>query len=47
MLHVAAVVAWLGGSLFVSLFLLSSQPPDSDEAPKERRMPRCAAGRCS
>ncbi|MFP3710422.1 hypothetical protein SB783_41310, partial [Paraburkholderia sp. SIMBA_009] len=38
MLHVAAVVAWLGGSLFVSLFLLSSQPPDSDEAPKERRM---------
>ncbi len=38
MLHVAAVVAWLGGSLFVSLFLLSSQPPDSDEAPKERKM---------
>ncbi|WP_232033827.1 CopD family protein [Achromobacter insolitus] len=38
MLHVAAVVAWLGGSLFVSLFLLSSQPQDSDEAPKERKM---------
>jgi len=38
MLHVAAVVTWLCGSLFVSLFLLSSQPPDSDEAPKERKM---------
>lgn len=38
MLHVAAVVAWLGGSLFVSLFLLSSQPQDSEEAPKERKM---------
>jgi uncharacterized membrane protein len=38
MLHVAAVVAWLGGSLFVSLFLLSSQPQDGDEAPKERKM---------
>lgn len=38
MAHVAAVVAWLAGSLFVSLFLLSSQPQDGDEAPKERRM---------
>lgn len=40
MAHVAAVVAWLAGSLFVSLFLLSSQPQDSDGAPKERRMLR-------
>ncbi|WP_454674666.1 CopD family protein [Achromobacter pestifer] len=38
MVHVAAVVAWIGGSLFVSLFLLSSPPQDSDEAPKERKM---------
>lgn len=38
MLHVAAVSAWLLGSLFVSLFLLTSQPEDADEAPKERKM---------
>ncbi|KRC85641.1 hypothetical protein ASE30_01310 [Achromobacter sp. Root83] len=38
MAHVAAAVAWLAGSLFVSLFLLSSQPQDGDEAPKERKM---------
>ncbi|MFD4839293.1 CopD family protein [Achromobacter sp. NPDC058515] len=38
MAHVAAVVAWLAGSLFVSLFLLSSQPRDGDDAPKERKM---------
>lgn len=38
MAHVAAVVAWIVGSLFVSLFLLSSQPQDGDEAPKERKM---------
>ncbi|PND34229.1 hypothetical protein C1I89_08310 [Achromobacter pulmonis] len=38
MLHVAAVVAWLGGSLFVSLFLLSSQPQEGGQAPKESRM---------
>jgi uncharacterized membrane protein len=38
MAHVAAVVAWIVGSLFVSLFLLSSQPQDGDDAPKERKM---------
>ncbi|MEN4923110.1 CopD family protein [Achromobacter spanius] len=38
MAHVAAAVAWLAGSLFVSLFLLSSQPQEGDDAPKERRM---------
>lgn len=38
MAHVAAVVAWIVGSLIVSLFLLSSQPQDGDEAPKERKM---------
>lgn len=38
MAHVAAVVAWLAGSLFVSLFLLSSQPQDGDDAPRERKM---------
>lgn len=38
MAHVAAVVAWIAGSLFVSLFLLSSQPQDDEDAPKERRM---------
>lgn len=38
MAHVAAVVTWMVGSLFVSLFLLSSQQQDSDEAPKERKM---------
>jgi len=38
MAHVAAVVAWLVGSLFVSLFLLSSPNQDGDEAPKERKM---------
>ena len=32
MLHVAAVAAWLCGSLFVSLFLLTSQPQEG-EAP--------------
>lgn len=37
MLHVAAVAAWLCGSLFVSLFLLTSQPQEG-EAPKERKM---------
>ena len=47
MLHVAAVAAWLCGSLFVSLFLLTSQPQEG-EAPKERRCwARCAAGPCS
>ncbi len=38
MAHVAAAVAWLAGSLFVSMFLLTSQPQTGDEAPKERRM---------
>lgn len=38
MAHVAAAVAWLTGSLFVSLFLLTSQPQDGDDAPKERKM---------
>lgn len=38
MAHVAAVVTWIVGSLFVSLFLLSSQPQNDDEAPKERKM---------
>ncbi|WP_238531965.1 CopD family protein [Achromobacter arsenitoxydans] len=38
MAHVAAAVAWLVGSLFVSLFLLTSQPQDGDDAPKERKM---------
>jgi len=38
MAHVAAAVAWLAGSLFVSMFLLTSQPQSGDEAPKERRM---------
>ena len=37
MLHVAAVAAWLCGSLFVSLFLLTSQPQEG-EAPRERKM---------
>lgn len=38
MAHVAAAVAWLAGSLFVSMFLLTSQPQDGDDAPNERRM---------
>lgn len=38
MAHVAAAVAWLAGSLFVSLFLLTSQPQEGDQAPKERKM---------
>ena len=36
-MHVAAVAAWLCGSLFVSLFLLTSQPQEG-EAPRERKM---------
>ena len=38
MAHVAAVVAWLTGSLFVSLFLLTSAPQEGEDAPKERKM---------
>ena len=46
MLHVAAVAAWLCGSLFVSLFLLTSQPQEG-EAPERKMLARCAAGPCS
>lgn len=38
MAHVAAVVTWLTGSLFVSLFLLTSAPQEGEDAPKERKM---------
>lgn len=38
MAHVAAAVAWLCGSLFVALFLLTSQPQEGEDAPKERKM---------
>ena len=47
MLHVAAVAAWLCGSLFVSLFLLTSQPQEGEAPRNARCWARCAAGPCS
>lgn len=38
LLHAAAVMAWVGGSLFVSLYLLSAPHRDGDEAPRGRGM---------